>query len=108
MRDSRLMRTNAPEHLGARERRVQEEPDLNVADIVVPVRPVNPGRRRRVGFARGGRTERQPFKHGVDVLLTVLAHRRRVPSEEVAEVDRYEAEVVVFARRVRRGKVSAQ
>jgi hypothetical protein len=77
---------------------VKEEADLHVADKAGPVGSVDARRRGGIRLAGGRRPECQTFKHGVDVLSSVLSHGSRVPPEKVAEEDGHQAQVVVWVR----------
>jgi hypothetical protein len=87
---------DSPEDFGTGEWSVQEESNLDLADEVPSVRSVHPVwlHAPELGTRRRG-TQSESLEHGCDVSLSCWSHRRGVTAEEVPQVERYEAEVVV-------------
>lgn len=76
---------------------MEEEPDLNLVHDDLPVSAVDSVRCCAANPRRGClRAEREAVEHACNVALSIRAHRRRVTSEEVAQIERDEAEVVIW------------
>lgn len=86
---------------------MEEESDLNLWHDDPPVRPVD-----AVGCCavdpRGCClwAEREAVKHARNVALSIRTHRRWVASEEVTQIERNEAEVVICVECIRSSVIS--